>query len=647
MNAARITAILALLLVVASLGCRHGGRVGARTRTTRAIRDSWLGVLSSARMDAAELERDLAYARAVASGRAITAPSAAVRAAPRRVFLTFYIPEQPPLVVTALGETLGDSIARAAIEARGRLPPDAVERARIAIDVARTRGGTREGPSLGERLGRWGYVVESLADPSSAPGFVLPGELFTRHLLGEAGGPTLDRDALDALVHERLSAHCPCRWTAFETSAAVESSEKTSAMVLSRGKPPRPDPARLDAGHLLEHFRLGADFLARMVDAEGRFVYVYDAAEDREHREDYSIIRHAGATDALLEAYGELHDPSHLRAAERALDYLDRTLRTVAVEGGDDFTFLPDEDDDGASPIGGTGLSLIAFVEHAAVTRETKYLPRIRSMGRFLLRQLEENGHFAPYFTNKAPSGPVDDGMYYPGEAMLGLMRLYALDPSPLWLQGAERAARYRLAMTYASDRLRHRDYWFSLTLTELHRVTRDDAFATRAFEIAEGSMRDQDDDEADLARSAGSYDATPRASPMGTSLEAYAADVMLCRFMLRDRPEAKPKIASSGRSREAIFGEDLGRDETTLLKYSRAAASFIEWEQLDREHVFYARNPGKALGGVHGNPWGSEVRIDDVQHAMMGLLGLARALRDPTYGATGAPSPALVEPTQ
>jgi hypothetical protein len=35
----------------------------------------------------------------------------------------------------------------------------------------------------------------------------------------------------------------------------------------------------------------------------------------------------------------------------------------------------------------------------------------------------------------------------------------------------------------------------------------------------------------------------------------------------------------------------------------------------------------------VHGNPWGFAIRIDDDQHLMMGVLGLLKAMKDPSFG--------------
>jgi hypothetical protein len=390
----------------------------------------------------------------------------------------------------------------------------------------------------------------------------------------------------------------------------VEAATGGAPRPLARGRLPR--PAELSVDELRRRVGLAADHLAGLVGPEGRYVYLYDPVRDREVDDDYSVLRHAGSTHSLFEAYEELKNPAVLAAGNRALGWLDRHL---TADG--DRLLLADEDN-ALGAIGGTGLALVAFTKHAAVTRDPKYLPRMQAMGRFLVERLGPDGHFLPYQPPTGPKLDVYEVLYYPGEAMLGLMRLYALDPRKEWLEAVQRAAAHRLATPYVPKADAWRDYWYALTLAELHRATRDPRWSMRAAFIATGIMGDEDDDEDDL-RSSASFTMMPGASGVSTALEALATQIALARF--------------------------VGSDEAAMMAHARRAATWIAAEQHDADGAFSFPAPARAIGGIRGDPWSQVVRIDLAQHAMMAFLCLLRVQRDPAFGRAGAPSPLLVTP--
>jgi hypothetical protein len=582
-----------LLAALVAGGCR------SHARARPAVHDATFGTLDAARPSLADLGDDVAYARALLEGRAdAVAPKRAVEARGRRAFVSVFAEGAAPIVTTALGVTLADSIAAASRDARARANAADLAHARIELDVAIARRGATAAPTL-DALGDDGFA---LSCGEGRVGFVLPGELVNRALIADEdddGEPTLARSRFDALVGARAGEGATaCRPLRFRTLAAVESHDHAGVVPLVRGRTPRVDPARLDPGTLARGVRLGGDYLARAVSPEGRFVYLFDAVRGVPTDDDYNVIRHAGATDALFETYDELRDPRLLVAAGRALGWLDRALRAGAPLDGVETAYLPTEGN-ALGPIGGTGLALVAFARHAAVTKSDEHLPRMRAMGRFLVRQLAADGHFEPYFVG-APQ-PWSEVLYYHGEAMLGLARLYEIDRDPRWLEALVRAARHRIETPYAKPRDAGRDYWLALALSELWRETHDPAHAARAGVIAEASMREWDEDEATWERTRAWSDA-PRASPTATMTEALAT------------------VASLARS--------MGADDARLLAHARRAVTFVLAAQYDEDATYASRAPALALGGVHGDPFANVVRIDDVQHAVMAELTLLRAMR-------------------
>jgi len=586
-----------LALVVCVGGCRRSH--------ARAVKDPAFGVLGVGSPSFADLSADLRWVRAALEGSDAPPPKRAVHAPARRAFVSVFTPHEPPLVVSALGDDLASSLQAVVRSTRDRLETFDLAHARIELDLAVARGAPSTKPLKIRPLGRVGLA--RVLDPLRV-GFILPGEIFTRRLLGEDEGPELDEEVLHQTLAERLDEDADVDATPlapFETVAVVESQDHAVVLPLVRGLLPRVEPSRIDASLLRRRITLAADYLARICDERGKFVYVYDPIRDVDSDDDYSIIRHAGAADGLLEAYEELHDPRYLAAAERALAYLAGAMTTVPSDPDDpsrgDFTYLAD-DDNALAPIGGTGLALVAFAKHVAVTKSERWLPLMRSMARFLYRQLGPDGVFKPYFP-PGQSMEVREVLYYPGEAMLGLVRAFAADPDPRWIEAAERAARRR-----AIEPQRARDFWYLLACAELHRRDREPLWSERVYAIAEATAQEHEQDEIDFAHAHGSYGRTPRASPTSTALEAVAATVALARF---DH-----------------------QSESRWMDMARRMASFVLWEQLDEDAEYYVADPQKALGGVRTNPWGSNVRIDNDQHAILGWLTLLEVMRDPSFGS-------------
>lgn len=608
MDARRTLALLGLCSALATAGCRNAGRGHGRL----VVHDPALGTLDGRALPEAEMAEDLAYARALAlDGGEPTPPAQATRRPGRRVFLTAFTPGAAPIVTSALGPTLAASLRDAALALRTRVasgetgPAVDGARTRLVLDVTRARSSLGGAPTLAE-VEPGGLAI---ACPDARLGYVLPGELATRGLLVDQddGEPGLRAARVDALLDARLGGpRDGCRRLRVTTSAAVTAPDVEApgrgAIALSRGRPPRPAVASVDDALLRARIGLGADYLARVTGDDGRFVYLYDARRDASIDGEYNVVRHAGATDALFEAYATLGGEARRAAGERALGWLDHALRTKGAQPNE-VAWLP-HDDNALGPIGGTGLALVAFAAHARATGSRAHLDRMRAMGRFLVTQLSPEGRFSPWFVDGGPreAWPV---LYYHGEAMLGLLRLYAIDPTPELREAIERAARFRLSTPYEKPRDEGRDYWLVLALAELSTLpgrAPDAAFAARALAIAGAAGQEWDDDERAFLAAGEPWSLAPRASPTATLTEALATASSLARR--------------------------LALDDGGALARARIGGTYVLAAQLDPIAVYAARDPARALGGVRGDPWTDVIRIDDVQHAMMSWLALRHAAR-------------------
>lgn len=351
---------------------------------------------------------------------------------------------------------------------------------------------------------------------------------------------------------------------------------------------------------LLRYAKLGGAYLARSVDANGRFVYSYLPKTDKE-KEKYNALRHAGAVYSMLELYEVTGDADLLAAAERALGYLVREMVVRCPVAGSEAACVLDG---GAVKLGGNALAMIALSKHAEATGERRHLPLVDDLGRFLLLTQGEDGEFKVH-KQLGPGGRVTDFVsgYYPGEALLALVR--RPEPDPAWLDAAERGARWLIDVRdrdLPSAKLNH-DHWLLYALNELYRQRPDPLYLRHASRITGSILGLQRRRGPPFPDWLGSYYTPPRSTPTATRSEGLGAAYLLARDF--------------GSAREA---EDL-------LQGLRQGVGFELQTQFLPETALYVRDPARVLGGFRRSLTDFEIRIDYVQHNVSALLLLRRIL--------------------
>jgi hypothetical protein len=200
---------------------------------------------------------------------------------------------------------------------------------------------------------------------------------------------------------------------------------------------------------------------------------------------------------------------------------------------------------------------------------------------------------------------------YYPGEATLGLLRLYRLDRQPKLLEAARKAADFLVYQRDGQEDEEHQihDHWLSYVLLDLYRETKEPAYAGHAFKIARAIVKKESIGDKPAPDYAGSFK-QGQSTPTSTRLESLAADLELSRLM--------------------------GMNHVWLDGPAMRLACFMRGQQFDANSSYFTKRPDKAVGGLRESLIINDIRIDYVQHAMCAWLHFARVLRDPNYGVDG-----------
>ncbi|NQT50960.1 hypothetical protein HQ576_02855 [bacterium] len=519
--------------------------------------------------------------------------------APRLAFVTISDGIHPARTALGRGQGLAAAIADAAAVLLRRLVPGWHARW-VKLDVVRRATpvrlrGLKSGLALAAGL-------KGLALDRQSGIALEPGLLLGRGIVSAKG--RLDAGKLRAHFADRpdesrelLRVGQAKTATAFVLDTHSFFLDGTEAHALFRG---HRVTASLEPEALLEAARLAGGSLARIVGPDGSFVYSHDPSTGRTSPS-YNILRHGGTVYAMLELFEATREKALLDAAERAIRYLVAQVVTVRV-GQRVFPCIAEG---GYVKLGGNALAIVALARHAAVTGDRRHLPLMQRLAGWMLATQKADGRFGVHKL-RVSDGRVMDvrSDYYPGESLLALVRLHALDGDARWLDAAEKGAGYLINVRdlgLALGQLNH-DHWLLYALNELYRVRRKALYVRHSFRIVDAILLKQNRNPG-IPDWHGSYYRPPRSTPTATRSEGLAAAYQLARDF--DTPDRAARI----------------------LEGIRLGVAFQLRTQFRPESVLYFDDPQQWLGAFRESLTGCETRIDFTQHNISALLGLRRIL--------------------
>src|SRR5262249_6995315 len=148
-------------------------------------------------------------------------------------------------------------------------------------------------------------------------------------------------------------------------------------------------------------------------------------------------------------------------------------------------------DFDGKAKLGANGLALMTLTRQLELSPKQGNRDEARRLAMMILNLQNADGSFASYHSVKGnePEGSVS--LYYPGEAILGLMRLYRVDNDKRWLEAAQRGADFLIESQQKMKSLPP-DAWLIQALEALYNLSQNRRYFDHAMAIAESIIADQ-----------------------------------------------------------------------------------------------------------------------------------------------------------
>jgi hypothetical protein len=84
----------------------------------------------------------------------------------------------------------------------------------------------------------------------------------------------------------------------------------------------------------------------------------------------------------------------------------------------------------------------------------------------------------------------------------------------------------------------------------------------------------------------------------------------------------------------------DSERREKYRVTLVRALRSVMQLQFVDDVDLFYVVDPSKIVGGIRTTEYDNEIRCDNVQHPLMGILKILKLFEETEYEKVGGDTP-------
>lgn len=323
----------------------------------------------------------------------------------------------------------------------------------------------------------------------------------------------------------------------------------------------------------------GEAYLINQLDKDGKFIYGYFPARQRV-LSSYNILRHFSTIYALLEASQFSQHSESYRKAKLAIQWgIDASLVVI-----DNAAYVNDH---GELKLGAQAMLVLAICKYQEVTRDQTFLPILKQLFKGVRSFWNSSTGFVHVLdVNLAPKGKFRT-IYYDGEIVFALTRMYELDPSIQIKATISEMLDYMVKLDYGQ----YHDHWLAYAVN--------------------GAL--------DLFPEARAYMA------LGTK------NVFTHLNYIQKRKHASPTLLELIDASQKMVDKvnKSGNDDLLapydVLKLSQLAEQRASYEiqagAWYAEIAMYLYHPQKFIGGFYARDDSFRTRIDDCEHFLSGLV--------------------------
>lgn len=328
--------------------------------------------------------------------------------------------------------------------------------------------------------------------------------------------------------------------------------------------------------HIVEE---GGKFLVNQLSHDGKFVYGYFPCFDRTLIS-YNTIRHFSSLYALLEVVEYTKDLSMIKKIKASIDWGIKHLSKLV----DNQRFFI-ESTDGEIKLGAQGMALLALSKYMSITGSREYESSCLQVVSAFERMVDKDGNTIHILDGETLQVAEEfRTVYYDGEAVFGLMRLYTLVQEEHILELAQRIFDRLIEKEY----WKYHDHWLSYAANEItYYINYPDYFdfgIKNAFEHLEFIDK--------------------RETAYPTLLELMNSAHLLIEKCKKEHPELLEKY-------------DVEKFEKIRTKRARHEITGVFLPEV----AMYFKNPQRIQYGFYSRHDRFRARIDDAEHFLSGFI--------------------------
>lgn len=338
----------------------------------------------------------------------------------------------------------------------------------------------------------------------------------------------------------------------------------------------------MDKQTALEVVSTSSEYLSMQLGMDGKFDYGRYPINDRPIK-GYNTMRHAASIWSLICAYRLTGDKFTLGQLEKAIGYMveNTYAKYSPVEGKDNTVYLAEPTSQEVK-VGANGVAIIMLTEYMDAVGTDKFAQLCRELGNGILELFDKRtGEFfhVLHFPTLAPKDKFRT-VYYDGECVFALCRLYGLTRDRKWLDAAQQAVDMFIRKNYTQ----YRDHWIAYSMNEITKYLPEERYFAFALKNAQVNLK--------------------KIYRCKTTYHTYL-ELLTITFELYSRIK-----------REGYAVAYLDKFDTEyFVKTIFHRAEYMLNGYCYPEYVMYLKYPAGVLGAFFVRHDAYRIRIDDIQH--------------------------------